>query len=336
MRIGKITNTLVSLYNNEHTRKRAVFLIGASGIGKSQVVYQSAETLDIPVVDLRLAQCDPVDLRGVPSVVDGKTVWHEPVFFPDKATNPAGILFLDELTSAPPAVQAVAYQLILDRKVGDYELPDGWMVVAAGNRANDRGVTFQMAAPLLNRMTQLEVETTLDDWRAHAAGAGVRPEILAFLTERADYLHKFDKETYGQQFPSPRGWFAVSDVLNMDFDDATRVELIKGAVGHEAAVGLETFLRVWQTMPSLEAIFTNPDSVEVPADLNLRYCVVMGLAARMDRNNFNNAYSFLKRMGREFQTLAVKLAYSRDQSISRATKFSEFAIDNADAWKRGN
>lgn len=333
MRIGDVSSMITKLYSNAATRTRAVFLLGPSGIGKSQVVWQAAEALGIPVIDIRLAQCDPVDLRGVPSVENHKTLWNPPVFFPDE-NNSVGILFLDEITSAPPAVQAVAYQLVLDRKMGEYTLPDGWMIVAAGNRANDRGVTFNIAAPLLNRMTQIEVDTVLDDWRDHAASRGIRPEVLAFLSDRADFLHKFDKETYGKQFPSPRSWFAVSSILDLDFPADTRVELTKGAVGHEAAVSFEQFLRIWETMPKLDDIFTNPDSVQVPERLDVRYCVAMGLSARMDKKNFGAAWQFLKRMPKEFQTLTVKLAYQRDSTLAQAPAFAQWALDNQAAFRR--
>lgn len=333
MRIGNIVPMLTKLYANPATRMRAVFLLGASGIGKSQTVWQTAENRGIPVIDLRLSQCDPTDLRGVPSVVNGKTVWNPPSFFPDE-TTPAGILFLDEITSAPPAVQAPAYQLVLDRGVGDYKLPDGWMIVAAGNRANDRGVTFNIAAPLLNRMTLVNVDTVLSDWIEHAASKEIVPEVLAFVSDRPDQLHKFDKDTYGQQFPSPRSWFAVSNIYKMGFPAEERVELIKGAVGHEAAVTFEQFLRVYETMPSLDKIFADPDSVAVPAELNVRYCVAMGLSARLDRKNFGAGWQFIKRMPAEFQTLIVKLAYQRDNSLVQAPMFAEWSIQNQHAFRR--
>lgn len=334
MRIGKISETIVSLYNNAATRNRAVMLMGPSGIGKSQTVQQAADALGIQVIDLRLSQMDPTDLKGVPSVDKNRTVWNLPSFFPTDAKS-AGILFLDEITSAPPAIQAPAYQLVLDRALGDYTLPDGWMVIAAGNRQSDRGVTYTMAAPLMNRFTILDVDTTIDDFRMHAFDIGLRPEIPAFLSDRADFLHKFGKDAYGQQFPSPRSWVAVSNILDMNFPEAVRVELFKGAVGHEAALNFEEYLRVWETMPKLDKIFSEPDSIEVPAATNVRYCVTMGIAARVDRKTFNNAWSFLKRMPKEFGTLAVKLAYQRDPSIAQATKFGEWATDNIDAFKRG-
>lgn len=334
MRIGKASETLGRIYDNEATRMRAVFLEGASGIGKSTVVNDMAKERGLPVIDIRLAQCDPTDLRGVPSVENHRTHWNVPANFPDPEKEPVGILFLDEVTSAPPAVQAVAYQLVLDRMQGEYKLPDGWMIVLAGNRQSDRGVTFAMAAPLKNRMTVVEIDTVLEDFLDYGSIKGLDPRVMAFVSDRADLLHKFDKDSYGKQFPSPRSWFAVSDKLAIDFDTQTRVEMLKGDVGHEAAVAFEQFLRVWETMPSISKILTDPESVEVPAELNVRYCVAMGLSARIEKDNFNNAWTYIQRLPREFQTLIVKLAYQRDNSLMQATSFTEWALANKEAFKR--
>ena len=120
----------------------------------------------------------------------------------------------------------------------------------------------------------------------------------------------------------------------MNFDDAVRVEMLRGVVGEEAAGTFETFLRVWGVMPSIEAIFSDPDSVEVPDAMNVRYCVAMGLAARVTRKTFNNTYAYLKRLPKEFQTLVVKLAYQRDPSIAQATQFADWSMNNKEAFSR--
>ena len=333
MRIGQLADLIVTSYNDPAMRRRTLFFIGASGVGKSASVYQAAEKLNIPVVDLRLSDREPCDLRGLPSVVNDRTVWNVPAFFPTE-DEPCGILFVDEITSAPPAMQAVAYQIALEHRIGDKTLPEGWMVIAAGNRANDRGVTFQMAAPLLNRMIQVEVDTVLDDWIEYAAQSGVRPEVMAFVSDRPDLLHKFTKDDYGKQFPSPRSWFAASDVLNLNLPANLRVEMLVGAIGHEAALSFEQFMRVWETMPSLERIENDPDAVPVPDELNVRYCVAMGLSARLNKQNFGNVYRYLARMSREFQTLVVKLAYQRDRTIAQAPAFVSWARENASAFSR--
>jgi len=338
MRIGKLAHTLTKLYLNEQTRRRTVFLRGPSGIGKTEVIYQMSAVLKEHIQnwdgvrDIRLSQFDPVDFRGIPSIAEGRTVWNPPAFFPMPDT--AGIIFLDEITSAPPAVQAVAYQLCNERRVGDYVLPEAWMVIAAGNRQSDRGVTFNLAAPLLNRMTIIDVDTTVDDWLEHAARCGKRPEVMAFVKARADLLHKFDNNKGQEQFPSPRGWFAVSDILDADLPPETRVELIKGAVGQEAGLSFESYLRIYERIPDLDAIAENPDAVPVPDDLDVRYCLAMGICARLTAQNFATYWAYIKRMPKELQTLIVKLAVKRDKGITQTAAFGEWAVNNAEAFRR--
>lgn len=333
MRIGNVVDLITTRYNNENMRKRALFLLGNSGVGKSDVVRQAAASLGIEVRDLRLSQCDPTDLRGVPSTLEGKTYWNHPANFPEEGTE--GIFFLDEITSALPAVLAASYQLILDRALGDYVVPDGWIIVAAGNFKSDRGVTYTIPAPLMNRMSMFKIETTLEDFLNHGAVNGLDPRVMAFLGDRADLLHKFGKEDYGKQFPTPRSWFSIGDVLQLEQEPAVRAESIQADVGIEAGIVFESFMRVWETMPSINKILTEPDSVAIPESTDLRYCVTMGLAARITEENFDNAWSYLKRFtNMEFQTLAVKLAYQRDPDIQNAESFLDWSLATQDAAKR--
>src|ERR1700733_12693685 len=134
---------------------------GACGVGKSQIVAQVANDLDCDFLDVRAVQLDPVDLRGLPRIAEDQPEWGPPKFLP--ATG-KGILFLDELTSAPQMTQAGCYQLVLDRRLGEYVLPDGWVVIAAGNPASERGVHFSMPRPLRNRFVHLHLEANLSDW----------------------------------------------------------------------------------------------------------------------------------------------------------------------------
>jgi hypothetical protein len=335
MRISHVTPILVKRYLNEQTRKRPVFLRGPSGIGKSEVVFQTSDLLAQHikdwrgVVDLRLAQMDPTDVRGIP-VADKETMvthWARPDFLPREGS---GILFLDEITSAPPAVQAVAYQLTLSPQ--DFGVPAGWMVVAAGNRKSDRGVTFNLAGPLQNRLCDIEVNTTLDDFIAHAITRNAKPEVLSFLQDRPDLLHMFGGGNEMQPFPSPRAWLGgVSPTLDLDIPVQDRVELIKGDVGEEAAMVFETHLRVFETMPRIDDILEGKD-IEMPKEMNVRYCVAMGLACRLDQHNFDNAWKFLSKMPGDIQTLTVKLAYKRDKSLANSAAYTQWALKNQKAW----
>ncbi|MGA3347215.1 MAG: MoxR family ATPase, partial [Terracidiphilus sp.] len=212
---------------------------GACGVGKSQIVAQVADDLDFEFLDVRAVQLDPVDLRGLPRIKDDQTQWVPPKFLP---TTGKGILFLDELTSAPQMTQAGCYQLVLDRKLGEYVLPDGWVVIAAGNPASERGVHFSMPRPLRNRFVHLELEADLNDWCKWAVGAGVRPEIIAFLRFKPDLLHTADATSDANAWPTPRSWEMASNVLRgianrqkttfLSGASEFEAQLLDGTVGH--------------------------------------------------------------------------------------------------------
>ena len=162
-----------------------VMLWGPPGVGKSQIIAGIAERHGAPLIDLRLSQMEPTDLRGIPFRKGDNVEWSVPAMLPDAERHgPAGILFLDEINAAPPTVSAAAYQLILDRRLGEYAIPEGWAIFAAGNRQGDRGVTYAMPAPLANRFTNYDMEANLDDWIGWALNHGIDARILGFLRDR--------------------------------------------------------------------------------------------------------------------------------------------------------
>ena len=177
MKASNLTSSISALVE----QKVPTFLWGAPGIGKSSIVKQIAKEKNIGFIDLRLALMDPTDLKGIPFYEkDSHTaLWAPPAFLPREGE---GILFLDELNTAAPSVQASAYQLILDRRVGEYELPDGWAIVSAGNREGDRGVTYRMPAPLANRFVHFEMDVDVDDWRFWAYKIELDERIISYIT----------------------------------------------------------------------------------------------------------------------------------------------------------
>ncbi|DAB30574.1 MAG TPA: ATPase, partial [Sulfurimonas sp. UBA12504] len=185
-------------------KKVPVFLWGPPGIGKSSIVAQIAKEAEMGFIDLRLSLLDPTDLRGIPffNTIKETALWAPPSFLPDGKVE-RGILFLDELNTAAPMVQASAYQLILDRKIGEYTLPEGWAIVAAGNRESDRGVVFRMAAPLANRFVHLEMEVSVDDWKTWALKTEIHPAIIAFISHRPDTLFTFGNGNDSRSFATP-------------------------------------------------------------------------------------------------------------------------------------
>jgi MoxR-like ATPase len=199
MKASKLTTALTALIE----QKVPSFLWGAPGIGKSSIIKQIASEKDIGFIDLRLALMDPTDLKGIPfyDKESHTALWAPPAFLPKSGE---GILFLDELNTAAPSVQASAYQLILDRRVGEYELPEGWAIVAAGNRESDRGVTYRMPSPLANRFVHFEMEVDVDDWRYWAYKKEIDDRVISYISYKTEHLFTFDAKSDVKSFATPR------------------------------------------------------------------------------------------------------------------------------------
>jgi len=258
-----------------------VMLWGPPGVGKSQIVAQAATRHNVPVIDIRLSQMEPTDLRGIPFRVGDNVEWAIPSLLPDtKRHGEAGILFLDEITSAPPSVSAAAYQLILDRRLGAYEVPAGWVIVAAGNRQGDRGVTYTMPAPLANRFSHYEVETHLDDWVAWAYRHDIDERVIAFLRFRPELLFDFDPAHNPVAFPSPRSWEFAHRALKK-FMDLPQLRLggLQACVGPAAGIELNAFVDNLDNMPDLDAILRG-EEVAVPKAIDIQYAVAAALVGR--------------------------------------------------------
>jgi dynein-related subfamily AAA family protein len=265
-------------------RHTPVMLWGPPGVGKSQIIAQIAARHAVPLIDLRLSQMEPTDLRGIPFRTEGRVEWSVPAMLPDaRRHGERGILFLDEITSAPPTVTAAAYQLILDRRLGEYEAPPGWAVFAAGNRHGDRGVSYAMPAPLANRFTHYEVEAHLDDWVAWAHEAGIDPRLIAFLRFRPDLLFDHDAARNPVAFPSPRSWeFAHRAIGKFEDTPALLLDALQACVGPAAGIELKAFMDHMDRMPDIDGIVSGRVS-EVPEGVDLQYGVAAALVRRASR-----------------------------------------------------
>jgi hypothetical protein len=236
--------------------RRPVFLWGPPGIGKSDLVKQIGDEAGREVIDVRLALWEPTDIKGIPyyNADLGKMVWAPPAELPTDPESTA-IIFLDELNSAPPAVQAAAYQLILNRRVGTYHLPKGVDVVAAGNREGDRGVTYRMPAPLANRFVHLEAKVDFDDWQDWATLNKIHPDVVGYVGFAKQDLYDFDPKSASKSFATPRSWSFVSDLLSdNDIDTDTLATLIAGAVGDGLSNKFMAHRKIAGKLPKAEDI----------------------------------------------------------------------------------
>lgn len=322
--------------------KQPVMIHGSPGVGKSQVVKQVAEQRNIKMIDLRLSQLDPVDLRGVPSV-DTKqhmTKWNPPDFLP---RDGEGILFLDEINSAAQATQAAAYQLVLDRRLGDYEVPPGWAIIAAGNRATDRAIVNQMSTALKNRFTHINYEVHNDDWCDWALRHNVAVEVLGFIRFRPMLLNEFEQRNDSkaekeriqrlkdaQAFATPRSWEFLSRVVQQKPSSDVEYELYTGIVGEGAAAEFMGYLKYYRDLPNLDALLMNPDKAKVPEEPATLYALATGLATKASTDNLERVVKYALRIPAEFQVLLMKDAIVRDNTLTNTKAFNDWAVKNAD------
>jgi len=318
-----------------------VMLWGPPGIGKSQLIAQVAINENVDVIDIRLSQMEPSDLRGIPFRIEDRVEWAVPSMLPNaKRHGDHGILFLDEITSAPPSVSAAAYQLILDRRLGDYSVPDGWAIFAAGNRQGDRGVTYSMPAPLANRFSHYEFDTHLDDWVAWAFKNEIDERIIAFVRFRPELLFDFDPAKNPAAFPSPRTW-EYSHRAIQKFIDAPELLLgcLQACVGQAAGIELKAFIDNLENMPDLDAIVRG-ESASVPKEIDLQYAVataLVGHAIRVkDKDNAQEKMGYILDYAQRMpqREMGVMLVSDMHRAIGRdlfsVPQFKQWADSIAD------
>lgn len=339
MKASSIARTLAHAFEIN----RPVFIWGPPGCGKSDVVHQVAAQREAELRDVRMNLLDPIDIKGfpVPDVEAGEMKWLPADFLPPMLVKEGkkvvpnmshGVLFLDEFNSAPPATQAAGYQLILNRKIGNYELPVNWRIVAAGNRDTDRGVTHKMPSPLANRLIHLDFSVDLDDWCAWAVQNKIDPSVIAFLRFRSNQLHDFDAAKNPRAFPSPRSWSFVSQIIAHNALTAhEELEMLAGTVGEGAAGEFKSFRDTIKDMPNIDKILLTPDDVEIPKEPAVKYALVTALAMRATPNNFDRVLKYAGRLDTEFQVVLVRDAMKRDSQIGDTQSFNKWAIANSSA-----
>jgi hypothetical protein len=323
-----------------------VMLWGPPGVGKSQMVAQVARKHGVPAIDVRLSQMEPSDLRGIPFRVGDVVEWAVPAMLPDaKRHGAAGILFLDEITSAAPTVSAAAYQLILDRRLGEYRVPDGWAIFAAGNRQGDRGVTYSMPAPLANRFSHFTVDVHLDDWVAWAYANGIDERVIAFLRFRPNLLFDFDPAHNPVAFPTPRSWEFAHRALQKFFDQPPLLlGALQACVGPAAGIELKAFVDNLDQLPDIDAILKG-EQVPMPKEVDLQYAVAAALVGRAIRVNTQGtklngaaaeAFGHILDYARRFPTreMGVMLVSDMQRAVGprlfEVPQFGEWATSIAD------
>ena len=351
-------------------------LWGPPGIGKSQIVHQAAREENIDIIDIRAVLLDPVDVKGLPHVksidivttrrvplldkngekqkdpVSGNYLyttvedtqetqlsdWAQPGFLPRSGK---GYLFLDELNRAPQLVQNSFLQLILDRKIGDYELPPGWTPVAACNdAAYSTGVTTMNEA-MRARFQHFDIMPQLRDWCEWAVANNIHPMVIAYLRFQEESFHYIKNIKTARVHPNPRGWEQASKTAYAyDMERAKyandpdglkalkgiELALYNGIVGHGAATSFVAYQRFFYECPDPAAIMANPDTYPVPTNPAILYACATTLGRYINKNNFGRIFRFLERLPKEFNIAAVKDALLLQKDLQTTTDFQKWAI----------
>ena len=263
--------------------RRPIVMWGPPGIGKSDVVEQVSQELGGTLIDIRLSQCEPTDIRGIPFYNKdlGKMDWAPPIELPDEefaSQFPVVVLFLDEINGAAPAVQAAAYQLILNRRVGKYKLPDNVAIIAAGNRDSDKGVTYRMPMPLANRFIHLEMRPDFASWQQWAVTKGIHKDVVGYLSFAKQDLYDFDSRSSSRSFATPRSWCFVSDLLNDDdIDNDTLFNLVSGTVGEGLAVKFAAHRKVSGQLPDPADILSGKETSLKVKEVSAMYSLTISM-----------------------------------------------------------
>ena len=298
----------------------SVMLWGPPGVGKSQAVRQIAKIIErntekeVHVTDVRLLLFNPIDLRGIPTSNADKTsaVWLKPqIFQMDPSDEVVNILFLDEISAAPQSVQAAAYQITMDRVVGEHQLPENCIVIAAGNRTTDKSVAFKMPKALANRLLHIEVEGSFDSWKQWAIQTGINAKVIGFLSFRQNHLMGFDSGVDDLAFPTPRAWEMVSNIMNGIDDNIDHMySLIAGIVGTGVAVEFRTWEKIYQTLPSIEDIFDGK-MPPAPSNTDAMYALISAMTTyarkhKTDLNRIANSIRYADRLPADFGAVLLK------------------------------
>ena len=326
--------------------KRPIFLWGPPGVGKSDVVAQIAQDLNGFMIDLRLGQMEPTDIRGIPFYNKEKGVmdWAPPIDLPSQELAdqyPVVVLFLDELNSAAPAVQAAAYQLILNRRVGKYVLPNNVVMVAAGNRESDKGVTFRMPTPLANRFIHQEIKVDFSTWQDWATNNKIHKDVVGYLSFAKQDLYDFDAKSSSRAFATPRTWSFVSELLHDDDTDVeTLTNLISGTIGEGLAVKFAAHRKVAGRMPKPEEILSGKVTTLDVKEVSAMYSLVISMCYELkdavenkveDKKFHAMADCFFRYMMDNFETELVVMGarialttYNLPFQPTKLTHFDEF------------
>jgi MoxR-like ATPase len=312
--------------------KLPLYIHGTFGIGKSEVVREVAKKLakgfkkefvegkpngakSFCLIDMRLSQLEPTDLLGLPNFTENdkgvKVVkWITPEWLPQDKDS-SGIIFLDELSNAMPSIQHACYQLVLDRKLGNYKLPDNWIVIAGGNLSTDNGGIFALPIPLANRFVHIQLNIPdKKSWVEWAFKNSIDTRIIAFIEWKPTNLYKYEKGKSDYSVATPRSWAMTSKLISgvKNLDELSIY--LKSSVGEGIGTEFIAFLKLQEKL-DIDNLLNNPEKVKEIEELSEKYALLTGVCERIlekptDVQLYDKILNFLEYLEPEFSILLIR------------------------------
>jgi len=312
---------------------------GHPGIGKTDIVRHSAlKVFSNSVVHLKLKGIDysklvktlylllydPTDIKGYPTLKEDSTVWLPPSFLPKKGRDlDKGVIFLDELPSAPSLVQVSAHRLVLERQIEDYKLPDGWFVVSAGNYIGE-SATHKMYPALCNRFIHVNLEADLEDWKIWAYANDVRTEVISFLNWKPSLLLDMNTAKVSRAFPTPRTWKMVSDILNLHLETSLTLEVIQGAVGEGAGREFIAYLKLYKDLPDANKVLKENIVPQEPSQLFAVIGGIVEIYKRKPRELATKVLLYSYKLPKDFAVVLVKDCIKIHDAVSEVEEWNNW------------
>lgn len=310
-------------------------LVGSPGCGKSQIVHQIAADYKLKVIDVRLAQCDPTDICGFPTIKGNKAGYVPMDTFPVEGDKiPEGyngwLIFLDEFSSASPAVQAASYKLVLDRMVGNHPLHKNVAIVCAGNLETDNAIVQPMSTALQSRLVHMELVVDAKEWSDWAATAGIDHRITSYINFKPGSLYTFQPDHTDSTYASPRTWEFASRILQVaEVDSPHLLPMLAGTVSEGVAREFLMFCKHFANLPSVASILQSPELIPVPHEPSILYALTGALSHNASMDNFDSMMEFIKRLPLEFQVVCLRETVRRNKAILGHKAAQKWIAQNA-------
>ncbi|AGH57033.1 ATPase [Vibrio phage VBP32] len=326
---------LVPLVSNVLQAGLVPMIAGSPGIGKSDLIRAIAKQFNLKVIDHRLSTSDPTDLSGLPDTKGEKATFLPFDIFPTENDEvPAGydgfLLFLDEINSAPPSVQAASYKVLLDREVGQHKLHEKCACICAGNLQTDGAIVNRLGTAMQSRLVHFEMAADADEWLSWAYGAGIDHRVTSFIAYAPEYLHKFDPAHNDKTFPCPRTWHFLSRYLDVVGDVShTDTPALAGTIGQGPAREFLTYCEIEKELVTFDEVVKNPKGITLPTEPSTQYFLCGSIASKVDKKTLDKVVEFVERLPIEFQIVCFRDMLKRNKDLKKEKALRDWIITNS-------